>query len=166
MLSFIFMIGCFLFEWKRNCTSFFFACLYMYMYICIAIDSIIKMWRVGVPLTCQTFSTCPKSGPGFLSVCWVFNDLRWAVVVLSRICRRFLFFVYISVCLLLLEIQLSRERERVGIPLTALTLSYLCACPQPGPRFLLTYSLFSSQWFEVRGRVIIPVVDLGGIAYY
>jgi hypothetical protein len=65
MLSFIFVIVCGLFEWKKICACFFLSCVY----ICIAVgDPVIKRGGFGIPLTSLApphFCDCPKPGPIF-----------------------------------------------------------------------------------------------------
>ena len=83
MLSFIFVLGCCLFELKRIC-----ACFLSFVYTCLCI----AVWRssdqerlVGIPLTDLTlpnFCFFPKTGPGFpmsLLICYPFC-VQWVKV--------------------------------------------------------------------------------------
>ena len=72
ILSFIFVIACGLFEWKRICTILFF--LYR-LFICV-LRSSYQEGRIFIPLaglTTPHLCVCPKAGPEFpTSMSWYF----------------------------------------------------------------------------------------------
>ena len=48
------------------------------------------------------------------------------------------------------------EEGRVGIPLTGLPPPHCCACPKPGPEFIMSYGVvLFIQCVEVRGDCLL-----------
>ena len=74
-------------------------------------------------------------------------------------------FVQVCCCLFIYVLPWrSNYQERgVWIPLTGLTLPHICACPMPGPGFLMSYVVILLMFSELRWEVIVHFVDIGGI---
>ena len=79
--------------------------------------------------------------------------LNWSQFVQVCCCC---FFIYV--------LPLRSNYQEVWIPLTGLTLPHICACPTPGPGFLMSYVMILFLMFsELRWEVIVRFVNISGI---
>jgi hypothetical protein len=54
-------------------------------------------------------------------------------------------------------------RGRMWRPLTSLTLPHFCACPKPGPGDPIPYAGVFFMFTDLRWKVVVCFVDIGGI---